>query len=92
MAECGHEGMQTMLDNGHGPRYIAVCPCHGLMNVGHGGVPLLSLLVGPEGAAVVEPELPPRLLPLLLFLSLLPLLRQLLFPPLSLPLSGTLLE
>jgi hypothetical protein len=68
---------------GTGLVYIAMFHCHRLMNIGHGGVPLLSVLV--------EMELLPRPPPLLLFLLPLPLLRwllfllQLLLLPMSLP-------
>jgi hypothetical protein len=68
---------------GTGPGYLVMCPCHGLMYVGHGDVALLSLLVDPVEAAVVLPELPPWPPPLLLFLPSLPPplppLRRLLF-------------
>jgi hypothetical protein len=55
---------------------MAMCPYHGLTYVDHGKVALTSLLVDPVEAMVVLPELPPRLLPLLLFLQP---LRSLLF-------------
>jgi hypothetical protein len=58
---------------------MAMCPCHGLMYVGHGEVALPSLLVDPVEATVVLPELPPQLSPLLLFLLPLPPLWLLLF-------------
>jgi hypothetical protein len=53
------------------PRYMAMCPCHGLTYVGQ-EVPLSSLLVVLTGDTMVLPEFPPRLSPLLLFMSLLP--------------------
>jgi hypothetical protein len=49
-----------------------MCSCHWLMYVSYGEVALPSVLVDPVEAAVVLPELPPRLPPLLLFLPSLP--------------------
>jgi hypothetical protein len=51
-----------------------MCLCHRLTNVDHGGVPLLSLLVEPEEAVVVEPKFPSQPPSFLLFLLSLPLL------------------
>jgi hypothetical protein len=57
-----------------------MCPCHGLMYIGHGEVALPSVLVDPVAAAVVLAELQPRPPALLLCLPPLPLpLQRLLF-------------
>jgi hypothetical protein len=48
---------------GDGPGYMAMCPCDGFTDVGHGGGPQPSLVVVPwETTVVLREVLPPRLL------------------------------